>query len=149
MGNIVELHPDAQKRPYLHGGQYGPGLQHSAECEVVEYDFPAKEPPRYAPNDPAENYAFLQIRVRSDEFGMNTIFHYEPITANSGSKLGTWLTAMGVPVEGETFMHDTDQVVGLKVCVTVGDARVDKNDPEPDPEKKRHFTGRMTDIFAA
>ena len=120
---IVELNPDAQKRSYLRGGQYGPGMAHPADCEVTDYQFPADEAPRWDKNGKAEDYAFLRILVRSEEFGAVTIFHHEPITDYSGSKLGDWLISLGVPCEGETFRHDTDQVVGRKCGVEVADPR--------------------------
>jgi len=135
---IVELNPDAEKRSYLRGGQYGPNMQHPADCEVVDYCFPATEPPKYDKEGKAEDYAFIRILVRSEEFGMCGIFHYEPIKSYSGSKLGQWLINLGVPVEGETFRHDTDQVIGRKCGVEVGDPR------EWDGKM---FTGRLLDIF--
>jgi len=137
----VQLHPDAEKRTYLRAGQYGPNLQHEAECEIVEYQFPADEPPRYRPDDPAENWCHLRIRVNSKEFGPAMIFHHEPISAYSGSRLGQWLAAIGVPVEGAGFEHDTDQVVGRMVGVEVGDPREDRD------EKGKWYTGNLLQII--
>ena len=74
---------------------------------------------------------------------MVTLFEHIPIGENSGSKLPTWLEAIGVPVEGEGFAHDTDQVIGRKVCVTMADPRQDKNDPTI------YWTGKMIDMTAA
>ena len=48
---------------------------------------------------------------------------------------------MGVAVEGETFRHDTDQVVGSKCGVEMGDPRQDKNDAD------RYYTGRLLQVF--
>jgi len=137
----VQLHPDAEKRTYLRAGQYGPGLPHEAECEVTDYQFPADEPPRYRPDDPAENWAFIRIRVNSVEFGSGVIFHHEPIAEYSGSKLGPWLVAMGVPCDGVGYEHDTDQVVGRQVAVEVGDPREDKK------EAGKFYTGNLLQIF--
>jgi hypothetical protein len=140
---IVELHPDAQKRAYLRGGQYGPGMNFNADCEVTDYQFPADETPGWDtenkedPND----WAFIRIRVNSDDFGSCTIFHHEPIAAMTGSKLGQWLAALGVPVEGETFRHDTDQVVGRKCAVEMGDPREDKH------EAGKFYTGRLLQVY--
>ena len=140
---IVELHPDAQKRPYLRGGQYGPGLTLNADCQVVDYQFPADETPGWdvENRENREDWCFIRIRVKSDDFGTCDIFHHEPISADSGSKLGGWLAAMGVAVEGETFRHDTDQVVGSKCGVEMGDPRQDKNDAD------RYYTGRLLQVF--
>ena len=142
-GHVVEFHPDAQKRPYLRGGQYGPGMPHQAECEVTDYQFPADETPGWdvENKENVEDWAFIRIRVNSDEFGMITIFHHEPISADSGSKLGNWLVGMGIPVEGETFRHDADLVVGTKCGIEVGDPRQDKNDAE------KFYTGRLLQVF--
>jgi hypothetical protein len=139
----VQLHPDAEKRTYLRPGQYGPGLAHQAECEVTDYQFPADEPPRYRPDDPAENWCHIRIRVNSEEYGNATIFHHEPISDHSGSKLGPWLVAMGVPCEGAGYAHDTDQVVGRSVAVEVGDVREDKN------EAGKYYTGNLLQVFGA
>jgi len=138
---IVELNPDAQKRVYLRSGQYGPGMPHEASCEITDYQFPADESPRYDPDSPRENWALIRIRVNSDEFGGTTLFHYEPISAYSGSKLGDWLVSLGVPVEGDTFRHDTDQVAGRKCAIEVGDPREDKN------EAGKFYTGRLLNIY--
>ena len=137
---IVELNPDAEKRSFLRGGQYGPGMPHPADCEVTDYQFPADEAPRWDKNGSAEDYAFIRILVRSEEFGAVTLFHHEPIKAYSGSKLGQWLTNLDVPVEGEGFRHDTDQVVGRKCGVEVGDPR---------EWEGKMYTGRLLDIYGA
>jgi hypothetical protein len=140
---VVELHPDSSKRAYLHSGQYGPGMPHLADCEVVDYQFPADETPGWDKDNKEnrEDWAFIRIRVRSEEYGVCDIFHHEPIGANSGSKLGGWLVGLGVPVEGETFRHDTDQVVGRKCGVEVGDPRQDKDD------KEKFWTGKLLQVF--
>jgi hypothetical protein len=136
----VEIHPDAQKRSYLRGGQYGPGMTHPADCEVTEYQFPADEAPRWDKAGKAEDYAFLRIRVNSEEFGSVTIFHHEPIKEFSGSKLGEWLVSLGVPVEGETLRHDTDQVPGRKCGVEVSDPR---------EWEGRWFTGKLINVMGS
>ena len=140
---IVELHPDAQKRAYLHGGEYGPGMAHLADCEVIDYQFPADETPGWDQKglENREDWCFIRIRIRSEEYGICDSFHHEPISANSGSKLGGWLAALGVPCEGETFRHDTDQVVGRKCGVEMGDPRQDKNDAD------RWYTGKLLQVF--
>ena len=138
---IVQLHPDAQKRSYLRGGQYGPGLSHEASCEITDYQFPADEPPRYQPDTPREDWAFIRVRVNSEEFGSVTIFHHEPISEYSGSKLGPWLIGIGVPCEGEGFQHDDMQVVGRKCGVEVSDPREDKQ------EAGKFYTGRLIGMF--
>lgn len=137
---IVEIHPDAQKRSYLRGGQYGPGMAHPADCEVTDYQFPADEAPRWDKNGKAEDYAFLRIRVMSEEFGGVTIFHHEPIKEFSGSKLGEWLVSLGVPVEGQSFQHDTDQVVGRKCGVEVAD---------PKEWEGKMYTGKLIQIMGS
>ena len=140
---IVEMHPDAQKRPYLRGGQYGPGMANEADCVVVDYQFPADETPGWdvRGEENREDWAFMQIRVNQNGGPTCTIFEHIPIGANSGSKLGGWLSALGVAVEGETFRHDTDTVVGRKCGVEMGDPRQDKNDAE------RFYTGRLLQVF--
>jgi len=140
---IVELHPDAQKRAFLHSGLYGPGMNHPAECEVTDYQFPADETPGWDKENKenVEDWAFIRIQIRSEEFGLVNVFHHEPISANSGSRLGNWLNALGVPVEGDTFRHDTDQVVGCKCGVEMGDPRQDKNDAE------KFYTGKLLQVF--
>jgi hypothetical protein len=138
---IVELHPDAQKRTYLRAGQYGPNMQYNAECEIIEYQFPADEPPRYAPDTDAEDWCHMQIQVNSDDFGGTRLYHHEPIGAFSGSKLGNWLNGIGVPCEGETFRHDDEQVVGRKIAIEVGDPREDKN------EKGKWYTGKIIQLI--
>ena len=138
---IVQLHPDAAKSAYLRGGQYGPGLAHEASCEITDYQFPALESPRYAPETPREDWAFLRIRVNSDEFGSVTIFHHEPIGSYQRSKLGGWLTGLGVPCEGLTFRHDDEQIVGRKCGVEVLDPRKDKN------EENVFYTGKLIGVF--
>lgn len=140
---IVEINPDAQKRAYLQAGQYGPGMTNPADCEVVDYQFPANETPGWDKEgkENVEDWAFLRIRVKQVDGPTCDIFEHHPISANSGSKLGTWLTMLGVPVEGETFRHDTDQVVGCKCGVEMGDPRQDKNDPE------RWYTGKLLQVI--
>lgn len=137
---IVKIHPDAQKYSYLRGGQYGPGMSHEASCEITDYQFPADEAPLWKKEAKAEDYAFIRIRVNSDEFGTSTIFHHEPITGYSGSKLGEWLLSLGVPVEGEDFQHDTDQVVGRKCGVEVGD-------PTFSEKKDRWYNGWLMNVM--
>lgn len=140
---IVKLNPDAQKRIFLRGGQYGPGMSHPAECEITDYQFPADETPRWDKENKEnpEDWAFIRIRVNSDEFGSVTIFHHEPIASYSGSKLGNWLLGIGVPCEGEGFQHDTDQVVGRKCGVEMADPRTDGND------SSIQYTGKMIQMF--
>jgi hypothetical protein len=145
---IVEMHPDAQKRPYLHGGMYGPGQTNQAECQVVDYQFPADETPGWDQEDKenVEDWSFIRIRVKQNGGPTCDIFHHEPIGANSGSKLGAWLTGMGVAVEGDTFRHDTDQVVGLMCGVEVGDEQASKKNTG-DPTTDRFYTGRLLQVF--
>jgi len=140
---IVEMHPDAQKRPYLRGGQYGPGMTNEADCQVVDYQFPADETPGWDKDNKEnrEDWAFIQIRVNQNGGPTCNIYHHEPIGPDSGSKLGNWLTGMGIAVEGETFRHDTDTVVGSKCGVEMGDPRQDKND------RDRFYTGRLLQVF--
>ena len=135
---IVEINPDAPKYNFLRAGQYGPGMTHPADCEIVEYMFPANEPPKFDKEGKAEDYAFLRIFVRSEEFGPNSLFHYEPIKAYSRSRLGEWLVSLGVPVEGEGFRHDTEQVIGRKCGVEVG---------EPREWDGKMYTGKVINIF--
>ena len=137
----VEFSPDAQKYAFLVSGQYGPGMAHEAGCEVIEYQFPAEETPPWDTKgkEKAEDFAHLRIRVNSDEFGSVVIRHWEPIKAFSGSKLSDWLVSLGVPVEGETFRHDTDQVPGRKCGIEVGDAR-QGNDG-------RWWTGKLLNVM--
>jgi len=145
---IVEMHPDAQKGPYLRGGQYGPGSPNEADCVVVDYQFPANETPGWdvQEKENREDWAFIRIRVNQNGGPTCDIFHHEPIYQDSRSKLGTWLTAMGVAVEGETFRHDTDTVVGCKCGVEVGDQRADKKNTG-DPTTDRFYTGRLLQVF--
>ena len=140
---IVEMHPDAQKRPYLNGGMYGPGQANEADCQVVDYQFPADKTPGWDKENKenVEDWAFIRIRVKQNGGPTSDIFHHEPIGADSGSKLGNWLTGLGVAVEGTTFRHDTDTVVGLKCGVEMGDPRQDQNDRE------RFYTGRLLQVF--
>lgn len=140
---IVEMHPDAQKRPFLKGGQYGPNSPNQADCVVVDYQFPANETPGWdvRGEENVEDWAFIRIRVNQNGGPTCDIFHHEPIGADSGSKLGGWLTGIGVAVEGATFRHDTDTVVGRKCAVEMGDPRQDKNDAE------RFYTGRLLQVF--
>jgi len=140
---VIEIHPDAPKSSYLRGGEYGPGLFHEADCEIIDYQNPADETPRWdkEKKEKVEDWCFLRIRVRSEEFGVNDIFHHEPVYENSRSKLGTWLTVMGVPVEGERLRHNKSQVIGRKVGVEVADERPDGRDPD------RFYTGKLLQII--
>ncbi len=140
---IVQMHPDAQKRAYLRGGVYGPGAAHPAKCQIVDYEFPATEHPRWDKDkkENLEDWCFMRIRVNSDEFSTCDIFEHIPIGPNSGSKLGTWLTQIDVPVEGETFQHNTDDVVGRECAVEMGDPRHDKDDRE------RFYTGKLLQVM--
>ena len=72
---IVELHPDAQKRPYLRDGQYGPGLTLNADCQVVDYQFPADETPGWdvENRENREDWCFIRIRVKSGPPGASIV----------------------------------------------------------------------------
>jgi len=151
MAPIVELDPTAHKFAYLEqAGTYGPGLGgegggFEAECEILEYQYPSETIPAYAKSQSPDEFAFLKVRIRSEDFGANVLRHHEPIGANTGSKLGGWLTSLGVNVEGETFRHDTSEVPGLKCAVKVGDPRQDGR-----PEyKDRWYSGRILELYAA
>ena len=135
----VEFHPDAQKYAYLTGGQYGPNMQTEADCEIVEYQFPANEPPRWAKNGKAEDFAFLKIRVNQAEGPSVMTFNHVEIKEYSRCKLPEWLVSIGIPCEGETFRHDTDSVAGRKCGVEFSDAR-QGNDG-------RWFSGRLIDVM--
>jgi len=138
---LVSMDPSASNWPYLKGGVYGPGHPNDADCEITEYEFPALEAPRFAPDDDPSNWAKMQIKVRVTGGITTTLFLDIPISANSGSRLGEWLTAVGVPCEGAGFAHDPDTVPGTKCVVELGDPRPDKNDP------KKLYTGKVKAIY--
>ncbi len=139
---LVSMDPSASNWPYLTAGKYGPGMDHEAECEITEYEFPALEAPRFAPEDPPESWAKMRIKVRV-EGGISTVLFVDiPIGPNSGSRLGDWLTALGINVSDDgTFAHDPDHLPGTKCAVEVGDPRKDKNDP------KKFYTGNVRGLF--
>lgn len=138
---LVSIDPAASNRPYLLGGTYGPNLQHDADCEITEYEFPALEPPRFAPEDSPNNWAKMQIKVRVTG-GITTVLFVDiNIEANSGCRLGEWLTAIGIDCDGEGFTHDPDTVPGTKCAVEIGDPRPAKNDPN------RMYSGRVRNLY--
>ncbi len=138
----VQMSPKAHNRFYLKPGIHGPGLDIEAECEVVEYQFPAETRPGWDQKELTKigDFALLKVRVRTDE-GIITITEHVPITANSGSKLPQWLIALGVEVSDEGFGHDTDDVKGRQCAVQIGEPRQDRNNPEI------YYTGRIYEIF--
>ena len=136
---FVEFSPDADKFPHLPtAGQYGPGFDNEADCEVIEYDFPAKDTPGYDKQGNPNDYAFIRIRVRSAEHGMVTVRHWESITANSGSRMPQWLANLGVEL-GENWRHRKADVLGAKCAVEVTDPNTGKDG--------RTFTGNLKDII--
>ncbi len=116
-------------------------MPHNADCEIVLYEFPTTKRPNWDTKEKEnlEDWARMDILVRSEEFGACRIFGDIRIGENSRSQLPNWLRAIGVPVEGETFQHDTDQVVGRKCGVEVG---------EPYKRNDGSFgTGNLKDVF--
>jgi hypothetical protein len=138
---IVEFHPDAQNNPYLRAGQYGPNMLHNADCEIVLYEFPTTKRPMWDQQEKEnlEDWARMDILVRSEKWGAVRVFADIRIGKDSRTKLPVWLTAIGVPVEGETFRHNTGDVVGRKCGVEIGD---------PYTRKDGSFgTGNLLDMF--
>ena len=69
---FVEFEPGADQYAYMkNAGEYGPGLANEAECEIVEYEMPATTCPAYDKNGEPKGYAFIRIRIRSEEFGIH------------------------------------------------------------------------------
>lgn len=142
----VEIHPEAERFPYLQmAGTYGPGqpAPFEAECVVMKYDCPASEPPPWDRDEKQakrSDYAHFLIKVNSTDYGTNFIEHWEPIGANSGSRLPAWLTSLGVPL-GPNFGHRPAQVPGTKCSVKVGEPSKGKNE--------RMRSGRLQDILGA
>jgi len=140
---LVQLHPDAGKRFFLRAGRYGPGMDHEAECEILDYQYPAEDRPGWDQQEKTDigDFAFLKIRVRTDE-GIETISNHVNIKPNSGSPLPGWLVALGVTVEDdETCQHDTDALIGLKCAVEVGDPRADKQ------KEGVFYTGYLNQVY--
>lgn len=141
MSPIVEFHPDATKNPYLVAGQYGPNMANEAECEVVKYEFPTTRRMLWDKQEKEnlENWATLHILVRTETQAVR-VFSDIRIGKNMNSPLPGWLNAMGVSCTGENFQHNTDEVVGSKCGVEIGD---------PYTKKDGSFgTGNLLNVFA-
>jgi len=139
----VKMNPRAAHRFFLKSGAYGPGLDHEAECEIMEYQYPAEERPGWDQQEKTQigDFAFLKIRVRTGD-GVAQIWHHEPISENSGSRLPGWLVSLGVTLSDDgNYSHDTDDVVGKSCGVQMGDPRQDKND------SGKYYTGNLLQIY--
>ena len=137
MSDFVEINPDAGRFAYLEeAGEYGPGLEFEADVVVAHYEIPAEEAPPYIKGSKPGDFAFFRFEVRRPGVPAVRLRHWEPIGPFSGSKLGTFLTNLGVEVEDPDgrCRHDASQVPGLKCGLRVGAPR-------------QNFSGRIYDVM--
>lgn len=118
---VISIDPTSSDYPYLkEGGEYGPNMQHEADCEIIEYQNPALEDKKiFGVMTSKNDFAHLEIAVRSSEFGSVRLFHDEVITSNSGSNLRTWFTRLDIDPDS----HTVNDVIGAKCAVVVKDPR--------------------------
>jgi len=118
---IISIDPTSSDYPYLkEGGEYGPNMQHEADCEIIVYECPAQEDKKiFGVMTAKEDFAHIEIAVRSSEFGSVRLFHDEIVTPNSGSKLRSWLSRLDIAPDS----HTQNDVVGAKCAVVVKDPR--------------------------
>lgn len=140
----VRIDPKAGLFPYLEAGKYGPGMDHEAECEIMEFSV-GEDNPAYDPDGKQGPYAYLNIQVRQPDKAIVNIRHHESIAPNSGCRLMStkakpgWLANLGVEVADDGTFDDTT-LPGKKCIVECGDPRVDKENPD------RKFT-RLRNVF--
>ena len=133
---VISIDPTSSDYPYLkEGGEYGPNMQHEADCEIVAYECPAPEDKKiFGVMTAKEDFAHIEVAVRSSEFGSVRLFHDEKITPNSGSKLRTWLTRLNIDPDS----HTENEVVGSKCAVNVRDPR---------QFEEKWYNGNLVDIL--
>ena len=147
---LVSVKPTNDPTPYIEeGGQYGPGLQHEADVELVEFESPqAESGPNMLDRMPAYDregtkgnvYYRFNFTVITPEKGKRFVTEW----VDSSRKLKGWLQALGVPVQqdGEGFTFDDGDVAPRKVGgLDIKPPRQDKNDPD------RFFTGGIRQII--
>ena len=136
---VISIDPTSSDYPYLkEGGEYGPNMQHEADCEIIVYlppNHPDLEDKKiFGKMTSKEDFAHLEIAVRSTEFGSVRLFHDEIVTANSGSKLRTWLRRLYIDPDS----HTQTEVVGAKCAVNVRDPR---------QFEEKWYNGNLVDIL--
>lgn len=114
---IVQIDPDISKYPILdEPGLYGPGLQHHADVELARFEWPATERlPAFDKEGARGPYAYFGFVVTSPEKGKVFYDHWEPISANSGSKAMTIMLDLGV-ITSDNLSFDSDSVAPRKVA---------------------------------
>jgi hypothetical protein len=140
MGTVT-IDPTSRNWAVLEAGKYGPGCEINAEVEITEFECPAEQGPAFDPDCEKGTYAFFKIQVRpqDNDVPINTIFHHEDISPNSGSRALGWLENIGVLV-GDDGSFDPDLVAGTKCGVEMAEPRVNPKDPN-----KRY--NKLKDVF--
>jgi len=150
---IVRVKPTNDPTPYIRdGGQYGPGLQHEADVELLEFESPKAES---GPDMLDRMPAFDREGTKGDLYYR---FNFQIVTDNgakyfvtewvtSTRKLEKWLQALGVPVakDDEGYLQFDDQDVAPRKVggIDIKPPRQDKNDPD------RFYTGGIRQLIGA
>jgi hypothetical protein len=146
----MKIAPDAKDYPVLEAGFYGNGLDHEAEVTLTEFTVPGMadfENPRFDPEGERGPYANLKLKVYVNE--NSTIYfvdHVEPFGSNSGSKLVTFLEAMGVETwedpDGQ-IEYDESTVAPRKL------AGVELSAPTTSKKTGRKYNGKVRQVIAS
>jgi hypothetical protein len=118
---IVDISPQEAQRPYLQGGEFGPGLTHEADVEVWQFEYPATERPcpygkekLWVAENPENNrHAYLGISVTLPNGERHFLDKWV-----RGSALKRTLLQCGVNVtakQGGGFQFDDSAVNGMKL----------------------------------
>lgn len=130
--SIVKISPQAEDRPYLSGGTYGPdgsGAQYEvAECKVVELigQVPPGEGPGYDRDCERNQWSKWTVRIRTHEGVMVMARGFQPNDPESGGQTLPWVRSLGVAV-GEDGTFDDEDVKNLDCLVTLKPHRSDAN----------------------
>lgn len=139
----VRIDPKSKNWPYLEAGKYGPGQQYEAECELMSFECPSSEMPAYDQDGEDGPYAYFEVQVRRDDQRPQTIRHWEPLKANTGSRALPWveniLGADAVSPEGD---FDDTSLPGAKLIVECSEPSPAKGNPD------KKYT-RVKTLFAA
>ena len=134
---IVQFDTEKMHEPLFsffdRAGDWGPGCDVDAECEIVGYEFPATQDPPFdkaSGNDDGLNtrgeayggpYIRFDIRAtRELEPNINERWYVKQ------NRAFVVLGGLGIHVDDDGS-HDSDQVIGTKVIVECGDPGKDKN----------------------
>ncbi len=109
-------------------GTWGPGCDIEADVEIVNYEFPSAKDPAYDKEENATEAKpyrgpYVLFAIRCSRFGEKDINQDWFVEQNRALVA---LTGLGVHVDDDGS-HDTDQVNGLKVILTTGDPRNNKD----------------------